>query len=102
MADRIKIKITDPDHLMSMGRWGGLADAIARLQKVSATDKLPGFGYALAKLETLEAKTRAENAGANIRLAIKSGYDISVHNVFWGGEDCIELEPIDDAKPEQV
>ena len=94
MTDEIRIKITDPEHLMDLGEWVGYAQAIERLKKSPAVDKSAGFGYALAKLETMEARKRAENAGKNIRLIVKAGHDLDAYHVVWKGGDEIILEPI--------
>lgn len=94
MAEEVRIKVTDPRHLMDLGEWFGYANAIERLKKSPVVDKSAGFGYALAKLETMEARKRAENAGANIRLIVKSGYDLDAYHVVWKGGDEIILEPI--------
>lgn len=98
MADEIRIKITDPSHLMDLGEWVGYAQAIEKLKKAPQADKSAGFGYALAKLETLEARKRAENAGRNIRLIVKAGHDLDAYHVVWKGTDEIILEPIDPAE----
>jgi len=99
MAERIKIKITDPGHLMDFGEWLGYAKALQVLEKVALADKLPGFNLAKAKIEVLEARQRAENAGKNLRLAFKAGHDLEASNVFWQGGDYIEIEPVDTTVP---
>lgn len=98
MTENVKIKITDPEHLMDFGEWIGYAKALEALKKVVIGDKLPGFNYAVAKIETLEARARAQNAGRNLRLVVKTGHDLDAFNVLWKGADEIELEPIDVAK----
>ncbi len=94
MTEEVRIKISDPGHLMDLGEWVGYASAIEKLKKSPAADKSAGFGYALAKLETMEARKRAENAGKNIRLIVRSGHDLDAYHVVWRGTDELVLEPI--------
>ena len=94
MSENIKIKVTDPAHLLNLGEWIGYANAIEKLKKAPQADRSAGFGYALAKLEVLEARKRAENAGANIRLIIKAGHDLDAYHVVWKGTDELILEPV--------
>ncbi len=95
MADEVKVKITDPQHLMDMGEWYGYALAISKLKGLPAAEKSAGFGLALATLQTMEANKRAENAGHNIRLIVRAGHDLDAYHVAWKGGDEIVLEPIE-------
>jgi len=94
MENEVRIKITDPSHLMDLGEWVGYATAIERLKKLPASEKSAGFGLAVATLETLEARKRAENAGRNLRLIVKAGHDLDAYHVVWKGADELVLEPV--------
>jgi len=87
------VKITDPDHLLELGTSYGLMLALDRLRKVKDSDRLVGFGLALAKLEALEAQQRVQTMQRNLRVLMGSGLDFNTHKVTWSGADELVIQP---------
>lgn len=99
MAEKMTIRVTEPEHLIALGMALGYMTAVEALEKVTLGDKLPGFGLALAKLQALEARHRAHTAGRNIRMCVKHGVDIELYDIAWMGNGEIICQPIDVASP---
>lgn len=87
------IKVTDPDHLIAMGKTHGLLKAIEALEDARKEMPTTGIGLAVHVLKALEAENRVVVMQENFRLIIKSGIDLDAHNIFWDGSDELVAEP---------
>lgn len=85
MTDK-KIPITDPKHLIDMGRTHGLLMALQALEEIRGADKLTGVGVAMHAIKAQEAEQRVRVMQKNIRAAVKAGIDLDAYNIMWRGE----------------
>jgi hypothetical protein len=93
-----RIKVTDPDHLMAMGKSHAYFDAIKAIEDMRKETPATGLTMALLAVKALEANNRTQVMQENIRLVVKAGIDLDAHDVYWQGDDEIIAEP---RKPEQ-
>lgn len=89
-----EIEITDPNHLLDMGRTHGLLMALDAIQEAAKELKLPGLGVALHAVKAAEAEQRVLVMQKNIRAAVKAGVDLDERNIYWDGRPYIWSEPI--------
>lgn len=88
-----RIKITDPDHLMLMGKTHAYLDALDAIDKMRKETPTTGLTLAFHCIKAQEAETRVHVTQRNIRLAVKAGIDLDTHDVYWEGRGEIIAEP---------
>jgi hypothetical protein len=88
-----RIKVTDPDHLMDMGRTHAYMKAIVAIEELRKETPTTGLTLAFHCLKALEAENRARVLQENIRLVVREGIDLDAHDVYWQGDDEIIAEP---------
>lgn len=83
-------------HVRDIGIALGLAAALNYLRdREEVFGKLPGYNTAIAVVQEIEARQRAEVAGYNFRAAMRAGVDISTHMIGLVGRGKIFAEPMD-------
>jgi hypothetical protein len=95
MKTQTKIPITDPMHLIDMGRTHGLLIALETLENIKGAERLTGVGVAIHALKAAEAEQRVQTMQKNIRAAVKAGVDIDTHHILWQGKPEIIAERMD-------
>lgn len=94
--DVIYIEPLNNSHRLNIGIALGLSAAIRTLEEdAEKFGRLPGFNTAIALVQSIEARHRAEVAGSNIRAAAKAGYDVATHMVGMIGAGKIFVKPMD-------
>lgn len=88
-----RIKVTDPDHLMAMGKSHAYFDAIKAIEDMRKETPATGLTMALHALKALEAENRVRVLQDNIRLIARQGIDLDKHDVYWQGQGEIIAEP---------
>jgi hypothetical protein len=88
------IPITDPKHLIDMGRTHGLLVALDAVEAAAKELKLPGIGVAIHAIKAAEAEQRVMVMQRNIRTAVAAGVDLDTHNILWSGKAEIYADPI--------
>lgn len=88
-----RIKVTDSDHLMAMGKTHAFLQAIEQIGEMREETPTTGLTMALYALKAMEAENRVRVMQNNIRLVARQGIDLDKHDVFWDGHDEIIAEP---------
>lgn len=97
-----RIKITDPDHLIAMGKTHALLSAIDAIEEVRKETPATGLSMALYLLKSLEAENRVRVMQHNIRTVVKAGIDLDTVDVLWDGRDEIIAEPREESNKEPL
>jgi hypothetical protein len=101
MGEKIRIPIAENrDLLRTLYTANGIAIALESLPAEGSTEgRYPGVALARAKIEALLAQERARVSSASLRAVAKAGHDItqakSVHTIFEGGKETLEVEMYD-------
>lgn len=95
-----RIKITDPDHLIYMGKTHAFLAAIEAIEDARKETPATGLSMALYLLKAMEAENRVRVMQDNIRTVVKAGIDLDTVDVLWDGRDEIIAEPRATPKPD--
>lgn len=92
----VTIPPLNDEHRLNIGISLGLSAALNYLDQADDTlRRQPGFNSARALIESVEARHRANVAGANMRAAIAAGYDLATHMIGMKGRGVIYVQPMD-------
>jgi hypothetical protein len=93
-------QITDPDHLIGIGRVMGLLQAIEAIKSAGTEMKLPGMGVAKHAVIAEEAQARVHMMQDNLRTAFREFGSLDGYSVSCTGRGVITLEPDDSSESE--
>src|SRR6185312_10101192 len=93
-------QITDPDHLIGLGRVMGLLQAIEAIKSACIEIKLPGIGVARHAVIAEEAQARVQLMQDNLRTAFSELGSLEGYSISCTGRGVITLEPDDSSESE--
>ena len=100
MKETKTFQITDPDHLIGLGRVMGLLQAIEAIKSACIEIKLPGIGVARHAVIAEEAQARVQLMQDNLRTAFSEFGSLEGYSVSCTGRGVITLEPDDSSESE--
>lgn len=95
MSEKLKIPVTNPQHLIDLGITHGLLLALESLEKLDGCEKLTGVGVARHAIRAAEAEQRIQVMMRNIRLAVANNVDLDKNRLLWEGRAEVIVEPMD-------
>lgn len=95
MSEKKTLQITDPEHLIVLGRVLGLLTAVESIKDAQIEVKLPGLGVARHAVTATEASTRVEMMQANLRLAYSTWGSLEGFEVHCTGGGLLSLTPVE-------
>jgi len=72
-----RVEITEFAHLLSVGEFYGIQNALERLEKTPESKRAPGFAYAVALIEAMSANARANLMHRNLRAVAANRINIA-------------------------